>query len=95
VPHTGWSALDLPSGSAMFAGLPEDARFHFGHSHAAQEWRLIDTGPLLAPKVAWCRYGARPFVAAVENGALWATQFHPERSAEAGAILLANWISIL
>ena len=94
-PHTGWSALDLPSGGAMFAGLPDDARFAFDHAHAAPNWLLIDTGPLAAPRVAWCRHGARPFVAAVENGALWAVQFHPERSAEAGATLLANWVSTL
>jgi len=100
LPHDGWSALDLPSGGMMFAGLPDDARFffgnsHFGHGHAAQEWRLTDTGPLAAPKVAWCRYGERPFVAAVENGALWAVQFHPEQSGDAGATLLANWVSVL
>ena len=100
LPHSGWSALDLPSGGLMFAGLPEDARFffghsHFGHPHAAQEWRLTETGPLPTPKVAWCRYGERPFVAAVENGALWAVQFYPEQSADAGATLLANWVSTL
>jgi imidazole glycerol-phosphate synthase subunit HisH len=105
LPHSGWSALDLPSGGVMFAGLPDDAQFffghsffghsHFGHTHAARDWRLTDTGPLPTPKVAWCRYGERPFVAAVENGALWAVQFHPERSADAGATLLANWVSTL
>jgi glutamine amidotransferase len=95
LPHSGWSALDLPPGGTMFAGLPDDARFYFGHTHAAQDWRLTDTGPLPTPKVAWCRYGERPFVAAVENGALWAVQFHPEQSADAGATLLANWVSTL
>ena len=95
LPHSGWSALDLPSGGLMFAGLPDDARFHFDHADAAQDWRLTDTGPLPTPKVAWCRYGERPFVAAVENGALWAVQFHPERSGDAGATLLANWVSAL
>jgi glutamine amidotransferase len=95
LPHNGWSALDLPSGGAMFAGLPDDACFQFGHTHAAQEWLLVDTGPLPPPRVAWCRYGERPFVAAVENGALWAVQFHPEQSADAGATLLANWVSTL
>jgi glutamine amidotransferase len=95
VPHMGWNSVEVPEDSAMFAGLPADARFYFVHSYAAQEWHLNDPGPLAPPKVAWCHYGARPFVAAVENDALWATQFHPEKSGDAGAALLANWISVL
>jgi glutamine amidotransferase len=95
VPHMGWNRLELPESSAMFAGLPEDTRYYFVHSYAAQDWHLNDTGPLPPPKVAWCQYGKRPFIAAVENGALWATQFHPEKSADAGAALLANWVSTL
>jgi glutamine amidotransferase len=79
----------------MFAGLAPDARFYFVHSYAARDWGLTETGPLPAPKVAWCDYGSRPFVAAVENGALWATQFHPEKSGDAGAQLIANWIKTL
>jgi glutamine amidotransferase len=95
VPHMGWNRLEPPEGSRMFAGLPDDTRFYFVHSYAVQDWHLNDTGPLPAPKVAWCDYGKRPFVAAVENGALWATQFHPEKSGDAGAALLANWVSTL
>jgi glutamine amidotransferase len=95
VPHMGWNTLVLPEGGAMFGGLDADSRFYFVHSYAAQDWSLRDTGPLPAPKVAWCDYGARPFVAAVENGALWATQFHPEKSGDTGAALLANWIKTL
>lgn len=95
VPHMGWNRLEIPAGSAMFAGLPEDVRFYFVHSYAAQDWHLEDTDPLPKPKVAWCDYGKRPFVAAVENGALWATQFHPEKSGDAGAALLANWVATL
>ncbi len=95
VPHMGWNRLELPEGGRMFAGLAEDTRFYFVHSYAVQDWQLYDTDPLPAPKVAWCRYGKRPFVAAVENGALWATQFHPEKSGDAGAALLANWVSSL
>ena len=95
VPHMGWNTLQVPEDSAMFAGIDADTRYYFVHSYAAQDWSLRDTGPLPAPKVAWCDYGARPFVAAVENGALWATQFHPEKSGDAGAALLANWIGTL
>jgi imidazole glycerol-phosphate synthase subunit HisH len=95
VPHMGWNTVAIPAGSAMFAGLQETDRFYFVHSYAATAWHLNDDGPLAKPKVAWCDYGKEPFVAAVENGALWATQFHPEKSGEAGARLLANWISTL
>jgi imidazole glycerol-phosphate synthase subunit HisH len=95
VPHMGWNSVTAPEDSAMFAGLPADARFYFVHSYAAQDWHLNDPGPLAPPKVAWCEYGSRPFVAAVENSALWATQFHPEKSGDAGAALLANWVSVL
>ena len=95
VPHMGWNSLELPEDTRMFAGLPQDTRFYFVHSYAVQDWHLNDTGPLPAPKVAWCDYGKRPFVAAVENGALWATQFHPEKSGDAGATLLANWVATL
>ena len=95
VPHMGWNSVSVPEDSAMFAGLPQDARYYFVHSYAAQDWHLNDNAPLPAPKVAWCDYGTRPFVAAVENGPLWATQFHPEKSGDAGAALLANWVSVL
>jgi imidazole glycerol-phosphate synthase subunit HisH len=95
VPHMGWNTVSAPAGSAMFAGLEPDTRFYFVHSYAVQEWKLTDTGRLPAPRIAWCEYGARPFVAAVENSALWATQFHPEKSGDAGAVLLANWIATL
>jgi glutamine amidotransferase len=95
VPHMGWNTVSIPQDSAMFAGLDEDTRYYFVHSYAAQDWGLHETGSLPTPKVAWCDYGKRPFIAAVENSALWATQFHPEKSGDAGAQLLANWIKTL
>jgi len=95
VPQVGWNTMTLPEDSVMFAGLDEETRYYFVHSYAAQEWALTDTGSMPTPKVAWCDYGVRPFVAAVENSALWATQFHPEKSGDAGAQLLANWIKTL
>jgi imidazole glycerol-phosphate synthase subunit HisH len=95
VPHMGWNSVSIPEHSTMFAGLDDETRFYFVHSYAAQEWQLTETGSLPTPKVAWCDYGVRPFVAAVENGALWAAQFHPEKSGDAGAQLLANWIKTL
>jgi glutamine amidotransferase len=46
---------------------------------------------MTAPQITWATHG-EPFIAAVENGPLSATQFHPEKSGDAGAALLANWL---
>ena len=95
VPHMGWNTVDAPEGSTLFAGLPADARYYFVHSYAVHYWELETGNPHMAPpKVTWATHG-RPFVAAVENGPLWATQFHPEKSGDAGAQLLNNWIGTL
>ncbi|CAL9413785.1 Imidazole glycerol phosphate synthase subunit HisH [Streptomyces sp. enrichment culture] len=95
VPHMGWNTVEAPADSRAFAGLDADARFYFVHSYAAHDWSLEVTNPAIrAPKVTWATHGER-FVAAVENGALWATQFHPEKSGDAGAQLLTNWIETL
>ncbi len=93
VPHMGWNTVAPPVGSALFAGV-SDERFYFVHSYAAQRWPLAPHGPFepVAPLVTWSEHGV-PFVSAVENGPLWATQFHPEKSGDAGAHLLGNWLS--
>jgi glutamine amidotransferase len=91
LPHMGWNTVRPPSGSALFAGLPADARFYFVHSYAARTWELTDTAPLAEPMVTWAHHG-EDFVAAGENGTLCATQFHPEKSGDAGAHLLENWL---
>jgi glutamine amidotransferase len=94
VPHMGWNTVEAPEGSQLFAGSEEE-RFYFVHSYAVRQWDLEVTNPRIrAPRVAWSTHG-EPFVAAVENGALWATQFHPEKSGDAGAQLLTNWIGTL
>lgn len=95
VPHMGWSTVRPPQGTQLFAGI-EDERFYFVHSYAAQEWSLTPTGSfaVVAPRVTWSEHGG-PLVAAVENGPLWATQFHPEKSGDAGAQLLRNWVTSL
>ena len=80
-----------PDGSALFAGI-EDERFYFVHSYAARRWELETHGRTRAPLVTWAEHGGDRFVAAVENGPLTATQFHPEKSGDAGAPLLTNWI---
>ena len=93
VPHMGWNRVDAPAVSVLFDGI-HDERFYFVHSYAAQEWTLEATGPFAAPRVTWAEHGSR-FIAAVENGPLSATQFHPEKSGEAGLKLLRNWIGSL
>jgi len=95
VPHVGWSPVDVADGSALFAGV-EHERFYFTHSYGVAEWTLEPHGPfqVVAPRVSWARHGA-PFVAAVENGPLVATQFHPETSGDAGARLMTNWLATL
>ena len=81
--------------SRQFAGLDADARFYFVHSYAVRTWEQETANPAIrAPKVTWATHG-EPFVAAVENRALWATQFHPEKSGDAGAQLLTNWLDTL
>ncbi|WP_030771816.1 imidazole glycerol phosphate synthase subunit HisH [Streptomyces albidoflavus] len=95
VPHMGWNTVQASAGSRLFQGVDPEERFYFVHSYAVHDWTLEVTNPAIrAPHVSWSTYG-KPFVAAVENGALWATQFHPEKSGDAGAQLLTNWIETL
>jgi glutamine amidotransferase len=95
VPHMGWSGVEAAQGSRLLAGV-EDERFYFVHSYAALAWELEPEGNMavVAPIVSWSEHGS-PFVAAVENGPLVATQFHPEKSGDAGAHLLENWVATL
>lgn len=91
LPHMGWNEVEVPEGSKLFAGV-EGERFYFVHSYAATQWDLNPDESFHPPLVTWATHGQR-FVAAVENGALVATQFHPEKSGEAGLQLLRNWVS--
>ncbi|GAB3940830.1 imidazole glycerol phosphate synthase subunit HisH [Corynebacterium tapiri] len=92
LPHMGWNTVEAPADTQMFAGLPAEERFYFVHSYAARSWELVTDGRTHAPLVTWAEHGGDRFVAAVENGPLWATQFHPEKSGDAGAQLLKNWL---
>lgn len=94
LPHMGWNTVEVPDGSAMFAGLNVDERFYFVHSYGVRRWEL-ETVITRPPLVIWSTHAGDSFVAAVENGALWATQFHPEKSGDAGAQLLENWMHTL
>ncbi|MFC0545245.1 imidazole glycerol phosphate synthase subunit HisH [Kutzneria chonburiensis] len=93
LPHMGWNTVQAAEGSMLFDGLDDDARFYFVHSYGVRKWELVpDSATLKAPLVTWANHG-EDFVAAVENGALCATQFHPEKSGDAGAHLLENWLA--
>jgi len=91
LPHMGWNTVKVAEGSRLFDGV-EDERFYFVHSYAVRHWDLPPSDLITAPVVTWADHG-EPFVAAVENGPLAATQFHPEKSGDAGAALLRNWVS--
>jgi len=95
VPHMGWNTVEPPSDSLLFAGIAAE-RFYFVHSYGVTDWELPpdDASPLASPAVTWAEHGQR-FVAAVENGPLSATQFHPEKSGDAGAELLRSWVGTL
>ena len=95
LPHMGWNTVERPADTAMFAGIDDDERFYFVHSYAAREFPLAEDEFIAYPKVAWTRHSQSRFVAAVENGPLWATQFHPEKSGDAGLALLENWVKTL
>ncbi|PRX49509.1 glutamine amidotransferase [Prauserella shujinwangii] len=94
LPHMGWNTVRAPESSGLFAGLDADTRFYFVHSYAVRKWELDSGLAGQQPTVTWAHHG-EDFVAAVENGPLWATQFHPEKSGDAGAQLLRNWLRTL
>ena len=81
----GWNTVAEPSDSTLFAGLPDGTRFYFVHSYGVRATSGL---------VSLAEHG-EPFVAAVENGLVSATQFHPEKSGDAGAVVLANWLESL
>lgn len=95
VPHMGWSTVRPPRGTVLFDGVEEE-RFYFVHSYAAtaDPAGLMEAGPMRPPLATWATHG-QDFLAAVENGPLSATQFHPEKSGDAGARLLRNWLATL
>jgi imidazole glycerol-phosphate synthase subunit HisH len=90
LPHMGWNTVRAPAGTRLLAGIGPDERFYFVHSYAVRSWPSCANGE---PRLTWAEHG-QPFVAAVEYGALCATQFHPEKSGDAGAALLRNWLGL-
>jgi glutamine amidotransferase len=93
LPHMGWNTVAPPAGSVLFNGIDDGTRFYFVHSFAL---RMRDAAPLLAAGagITVTEHG-EPFAAAVEQGIVAATQFHPEKSGDAGAAVLTNWLSSL
>jgi imidazole glycerol phosphate synthase glutamine amidotransferase subunit len=83
LPHMGWNQLRRARHSKLLEGVSEDAYFYFAHSYAA-----LDAGEA---GVAFCDHCA-PFVAVLEQGNIFATQFHPEKSGPPGAQVLSNFV---
>jgi len=94
LPHMGWNTVQIAPDSQLFDGVAGE-RFYFVHSYAVRSWDfVVQNERQLPPKVTWSHHG-EDFVAAVENGPLCATQFHPEKSGDAGLHLLDNWVRSL
>ena len=87
--------MDPPPESALFAGVPAGTRFYFVHSYAVHPDAATETAGMVTAGTVTTAVHGEPFVAAVEHDPLWATQFHPEKSGDAGAALLANWVGTL
>ena len=85
LPHMGWNTVDVASGSNLFKGV-EGESFYFVHSYAAKN--------SVGTTQAWSTHGEK-FLAAVEDGYISATQFHPEKSGAAGLALIKNWVGSL
>jgi imidazole glycerol-phosphate synthase subunit HisH len=83
LPHMGWNTITIRTGSALFDGIDDGSWLYFVHSYAP----VPDDEAVVA---ATTDYGGT-VVAAVEQGSLWATQFHPEKSAAHGLRLLQNF----
>jgi glutamine amidotransferase len=85
----GWNTVEPAAGSSLFAGI-ESERFYFVHSYGVRAL------PSAAGRlITWAEHGGDRFVAAVEQGPLWSTQFHPEKSGSAGGRLISNWVATL
>ena len=85
LPHMGWNTIETASDSNLFKGI-EDQSFYFVHSYAAKQ--------AVGKVQSWSTHGER-FLAAVEDGYVSATQFHPEKSGDAGLALIKNWTQSL
>lgn len=85
LPHMGWNSVEVSQDSTLFKGV-EDQSFYFVHSYAAKS--------AVGQTQTWSVHNEK-FLAAVEDGAIAATQFHPEKSGDAGLALIKNWVGTL
>jgi imidazole glycerol-phosphate synthase subunit HisH len=85
LPHMGWNTVSVTGNSQLFKGIADQA-FYFVHSYAAKS-------PVGVAQT-WTTHGEK-FLSAVEDGAISATQFHPEKSGDAGLELIKNWVALL
>lgn len=85
LPHMGWNQIKLTRASRLLEGISPDAYFYFAHSFAATDAN--------GEAVALCNYGA-DFAAVIEKQNIFAVQFHPEKSGDAGAQLLQNFLRL-
>ncbi|MDR1767606.1 MAG: imidazole glycerol phosphate synthase subunit HisH, partial [Propionibacteriaceae bacterium] len=90
LPHMGWNIVEAARDSQLFDGATQE-RFYFVHSYGVRD----AAGFPAEAKLTWCEHGGDRFVAAVEYGPLWTTQFHPEKSDRAGSALLRNWLDAM
>jgi len=85
LPHMGWNNVECDPNSTLFKGVAGES-FYFVHSYAAKK--------AVGKMQGWSFHGEK-FLAAVEDGYMTATQFHPEKSGDAGLALIANWVKSL
>jgi imidazole glycerol phosphate synthase glutamine amidotransferase subunit len=85
LPHMGWNTIRSVTASRIMRNVPAESYFYFAHSFAAP--------PVTGATTATCTHGV-DFAAVIEQGNVFATQFHPEKSGEAGAQLLRNFVSL-
>jgi glutamine amidotransferase len=85
LPHMGWNSVESDAASALFQGIEKES-FYFVHSYAAKK--------AVGKLQSWTTYGEK-FLSAVEDGYVSATQFHPEKSGDAGLALIKNWTKSL
>ena len=83
LPHMGWNTVLTDSASSLFKGIERES-FYFVHSYAVKK---------KVGEVSTMAHHGEDFLAAVEDGAISATQFHPEKSGDAGHALIKNWVS--
>jgi imidazole glycerol-phosphate synthase subunit HisH len=86
IPHVGWNSLRQVRNSVLFRDVPDNALFYFVHSYC------LPTSEKELP-VGICDYGG-PFVAAIEQGNIYGTQFHPEKSQRHGLTMLRNFLEL-